>query len=159
MAKMNDDDKIISDRAKVNRELKDDLDCILEHCTDDEWVNRLAWQFQSSGTNAQLNTIHLCGNGLYVVLKRFDIILPTTINELYGIIKVVTAYSHGVIICIEPVIFKYQKSKNNTIFQRASKAYQQLIVYYSVIPPIPPKKAIWRKPSNLYIWTFTHPGL
>ena len=90
MAKMNDDDKIISDRAKANRELKGDLDCILEHCTDDEWVNRLAWQFQSSGPTAQLNTIHLWGNGLYVVLKRFDIILPTTINELDGIIKVVT---------------------------------------------------------------------
>ncbi|KAG2228203.1 hypothetical protein INT45_010995 [Circinella minor] len=57
---MDDDDKIMSDRAKVNRESKDDLDCILEHCTDDEWVDRLARQFQSSGSTAQLNTIHLC---------------------------------------------------------------------------------------------------
>ena len=69
MAKMDDDDRIMNDRAKVNRESKDDLYCILEHCIDDEWVNLLAWQFQSSGLTAQLNTIHLCENGLYVVLK------------------------------------------------------------------------------------------
>ena len=90
MAKHDDLHKETIDRAKLNRESKDDLDCMLELRSDDEWwVNCTAWQVQSTGSIGNICFIHLTANGLYVVLQRYKLSLPSNIAELPGLLQTI----------------------------------------------------------------------
>ncbi|KAG2217405.1 hypothetical protein INT45_004863 [Circinella minor] len=82
LAKEDDHDKIILDKAKLNRESKDNLDCILDICKEDEWTECKAWQFQAVGGSANLNSIHLVGNGSYAVIARYRMTMSASIGDL-----------------------------------------------------------------------------
>ena len=45
MATQDDHEKMIHDKAKLNRESKDNLDCMLDMCVETEWMECTAWQF------------------------------------------------------------------------------------------------------------------
>ncbi|KAI8365191.1 uncharacterized protein BYT42DRAFT_475955, partial [Radiomyces spectabilis] len=68
MARLDDADKAMTDKAKLNRESKDDLDYMLELCSDNDLVGCTAWQFQSAGSCGNICSINLANNGLYVAL-------------------------------------------------------------------------------------------
>ena len=75
------DDKIIADEGKLNREVKDDLDGMMSlvhyesrPCT--------AWGVQIMGPSCLIFSLHLSDQGLYIALPRFDIMLPRSTAEL-----------------------------------------------------------------------------
>ncbi|KAG2198818.1 hypothetical protein INT47_000734 [Mucor saturninus] len=75
------DDKIIADEGKLNREVKDDLDAMMS-LVQYESHACTAWGVQIMGPSCLIFSLHLSDQGLYVALPRFDITIPRSNAEL-----------------------------------------------------------------------------
>ncbi|KAG1138487.1 hypothetical protein G6F38_010524 [Rhizopus arrhizus] len=81
------DDKIIADEGKLNREVKDDLDAMMSLV---QYESRActAWGVQIMGPSCLIFSLHLSDQGLYIALLRFDIMLPRSTAELIKFEKI-----------------------------------------------------------------------
>ncbi|SAL97550.1 hypothetical protein [Absidia glauca] len=74
------DGKIVNDEGKLNREMKDDLDCTIDlGLQPDECCS---WGVQVSGSSCLIMSTHLIDNGLYAVIPRFELSLPSSLADL-----------------------------------------------------------------------------
>ncbi|CAO3595505.1 unnamed protein product [Absidia cylindrospora] len=78
------DTKVISDEGKLNREMKDQLDAMIEMMGNATTTatELCGWGIQIIGASCLIRSLHLADNGLYVAIHHFDITLPRSIPEL-----------------------------------------------------------------------------
>lgn len=80
-AKNNDDNKAISDNAKLFREGKDTIDGLLNNLrnSNDEVITYI---MQMAGPSCALPTMHLAANGLYAAKRRHTFSIPYRCSDL-----------------------------------------------------------------------------
>jgi hypothetical protein len=78
------DTKVLSDEGKLNREMKDHLDAMIETMGNATTTatELCGWGIQIIGASCLIRSLHLADNGLYVAIHHFDITLPRSIPEL-----------------------------------------------------------------------------
>ncbi|SAL99583.1 hypothetical protein [Absidia glauca] len=73
-------DKIIANEGKLNREMQDDLDAMID--LNQEVIKCCSWGVQICGAACLILSTHLTDEGLHVVLRRFEFALPSCIADL-----------------------------------------------------------------------------
>lgn len=74
--------KVWHDDSKVIREGKDILNQLYDLCGNRKNNDLYSWSIQISGLQCVLSTQHLCSNGLYVSVPRFDFVFPKNFSSL-----------------------------------------------------------------------------
>ena len=153
MAKLDDHDKIMGDKAKVNRESKDDLDCVLDLCKEREWTDRIAWQFQSTGSTGCLNSIHLVGNRLYVVLRRFEMKFPSSIANIPDLLPLMNdlfTWRKSMYEASDFIMSKVTETHHMGLENHISPPTPHKILQRDTTYTPPEKTTKWRMPPSLY---------
>ncbi|CAO0793254.1 unnamed protein product [Mucor circinelloides] len=74
--------KVWHDDSKLIREGKDILNQLYDLCGNRENNELYSWSIQISGLQCVVSTQHLCSNGLYVSVPRFDFVFPKNLSSL-----------------------------------------------------------------------------
>ncbi|KAI7847649.1 hypothetical protein BDC45DRAFT_562188 [Circinella umbellata] len=89
--KLDDDEKIMNDRAEVNRGSKDDLDCVLDLCEDDEWTSpaenaftNLNW-YRGVEMSRKNGIVIGCGRTIYYYRRDFPLTLRPIQNMAFNL--------------------------------------------------------------------------
>jgi hypothetical protein len=131
------DGNMVNDEGKLNREMKDDLDCMIDlGLQPDECCS---WGVQVSGSSCLIMSTHLIDNSLYVVIPRFELSLPSSLADLKVFMETMDKlliFRHH--ICqVADAITKRTKRKNSfdtlTNHSRQPKSLLQRSTWYTPV--------------------------